>query len=387
MTAPLHTRIVDRMADIPPRDWNRLGGTEYPFLRHEFLNGLEASGCATQATGWIPCHIVAFDAQARLCGALPLYRKMDSWGEFVFDWGWADAYRRAGLSYYPKLVSTVPFTPATAPCFLVAPDQQADVVRSSLMDAAMEQARAQGMSSLHLLFIPPAETGYLASRGLLLRKDCQFHWHNRGYHDFDHFLAHFTSARRNKVRRERRRVAEAGIRFVHLDGDQLDAAGWRGIMPLYADSFHRRGREPYLNEQFFIDISAALPGQVLVILALLRDEPVAVAICFRSADTLYGRYWGSSGRYHSLHFETCYYQGIDYCISHGLRSFEPGTQGEHKISRGFVPTETWSAHWLAHAEFSAAIEQYLQQERHHMDRYMEQAGRHVPYRKSPEPDR
>lgn len=373
--------IVDSILDVPAAEWNHLDGAGQPFLRHEFLAALETSGAVAPGTGWTPQFLLARAPDGRLAGAMPLYRKTDSWGEFVFDHAWADAYRRAGLRYFPKLVAAVPFTPASGPRLLTAPDRERPAVVSSLIEAAISHARDSGYSSLHVLFPTPEESGDLQQRGLLLRKDCQFHWHNHGYRDFESFLAGFTAEKRKKARRERRRVAEAGIRFRVLGGGDLDDRLWDAILPLYASTFWRRGRAPYLEAPFFHEIARTLPEALVVIVAEHRDEPLATAICFRSADTLYGRYWGASGDYHSLHFETCYHQGIDYCISHGLQRFEPGTQGEHKIARGFVPSAVWSAHWLADPRFAAAIDRYLDQERHDVDDYMGATGEHVPYRR------
>lgn len=376
----MNVRILQQIDEIPAAAWNQLAGTGHPFLRHEFLSALETSGSVGPGTGWIPQHIVLSDGGGNLVGAMPLYRKSDSWGEFVFDFAWADAYRRAGLPYFPKLTAAVPFTPATGPRLLVAPGQAHETVTRQLLDAALALARDIKASSLHVLFPTQDEARELRARGLLLRKDCQFHWHNRAYSTFEDFLGEFTAEKRKKVKRERRRVAEAGISFRFLAGGEISDSLWGDIMPLYASTFWRRGRDPYLNEAFFRRIAQALPEQLIVVLALARQTPVAVAILFRGADTLYGRYWGSSGDYHSLHFETCYYQGIDYCISQGLQHFEPGTQGEHKIARGFVPQEVWSAHWLSDTGFSAAVDRYLDREREHIDQYMEVVDSHVPYR-------
>jgi len=377
----VQVEVLNSLAALPPEAWNALAGGRYPFLRHEFLVALEDSGCVGEDTGWQPRHLLLRDGAGHPVGAMPLYRKTSSFGEFVFDWAWADAYRRAGLRYFPKYVSAVPFTPATSTRLLVHPGADADQVRRGLLGGALALTRDSGASSLHVLFPTDEEHPLLRSAGMMPRKDCQFHWRNRGYGSFDDFLQEFTAEKRKKAKRERRRVAEAGISFQWLSGRQLEPDLWRRIMPLYASSFWRRGREPYLNEAFFVRISAALPDNLLVILALLRGEPVATAICFRGQDRLYGRYWGSTGDYHSLHFETCYYQGIQYCIEQGLAHFEPGTQGEHKISRGFVPTETASAHWLSHPQFAAAVDDYLERERAHMDQYMDLARDHVPFRK------
>jgi hypothetical protein len=372
--------ILEQIDGVAPGEWNRLAGTHQPFLRHEFLSALESSGCVSADTGWLPEHLLLRDATGALVGALPMYRKSNSWGEFVFDWAWADAYRRAGLRYFPKLVAAVPFTPATGPRLLVAPGIERAPVVAGLLSGALDRARATGASSVHVLFPAEAEAHELQARGLLVRKDCQFHWRNRGYASFDDFLEEFTAEKRKKARRERRRVAEAGISFRVLTGEEIDARLWADIMPLYGSSFWRRGREPYLNERFFRTVARSMPGQLVVVLAITRDAPVAVAILFRSDDTLYGRYWGTSGDYHSLHFETCYYQGIEYCIRHGLKTFEPGTQGEHKIARGFVPVEVWSVHWLADPRFAAAVDQYLDRERAHIDEYIDVVQDHVPYR-------
>lgn len=374
--------ILTNLADVPAADWNALGGAGAPFLRHEFLLALETTGCVGAGTGWAPNHLALRDDEGHLVAAMPMYRKTDSFGEFVFDWSWADVYRRAGLRYYPKLVAGVPFTPATGQRLLVAPSVDPVATGDALLKAAVDHARDEGMSSLHVLFPTLPELERLTAAGFMLRKDCQFHWHNRGYDSFDGFLEEFTAEKRKKVRRERRRVAEAGITFRHYTGDELDADIWHTLIPLYGSSFWRRGRDPYLDEAFFVRVSEALPEHLLVIVALFRGEPVATAICFRSETTLYGRYWGSAGDFHSLHFETCYYQGIEYCIARGITAFEPGTQGEHKISRGFVPTETWSAHWLSHPQFGTAVESYLDRERDYIDRYIDVVRDHVPYRKA-----
>ena len=377
----MRVEVLHSIANVPAADWNALRGTEYPFLRHEFLLALEETGCVSGNTDWQPCHLVLRNSAGAVVGAMPLYRKTSSYGEFVFDWAWADAYRRAGLRYFPKLVSAVPFTPATSTRLLHAHDADPDLITTRLLAGALELARELDASSVHILFPTAAETSRLASAGFLLRKDCQFHWSNRGYSDFDAFLGEFTAGKRKKAKRERRRVAEAGITFQTVAGGDITAHLWKQLMPLYASTFWRRGREPYLNEAFFLRLGAVLPDSIIAVIAMLRGEPVATALCFRSADTLYGRYWGSLGDFHSLHFETCYYQGIEYCIDQGLRFFEPGTQGEHKISRGFVPTETWSAHWLSQPQFAAAIDNYLDRERAHIDDYIESAREHVPYRK------
>lgn len=370
---------TSNILEVDAAKWNRLAGRS-PFLRHEFLVALERTGCVGADTAWQPNHLLIFDDDQALIGAMPLYIKYDSRGEFVFDWGWAHAYEQAGLEYYPKLVCAVPFSPVTGQRLLIAADAEYSEVATALITAARELNSRIAGSSLHVLFPTPAEQRYLTEAGLHRRKGYQFHWHNRGYASFDAFLANFTSAKRKKVRRERRRIENADIRFEHLTGDRLNAAEWDTVFGFYRRTFLRRGRMPYLNRAFFAEIAQTMPEMLLIILARYGTELIASAICFRSDDTLFGRYWGSLADFHSLHFEACYYQGIDYCIAMGLERFEPGTQGEHKISRGFVPTATWSNHWLANSEFDHALADLLQREENHVDAYIRELSAHLPYR-------
>jgi hypothetical protein len=370
---------ASNLRDVDAAAWNRLAG-DAPLVRHEFLAALESSGCVGAGTAWEPQHVLAFNEANQMIGALPLYIKHDSRGEFVFDWGWAQAYDQAGLSYYPKLVSAVPFTPAAGPRLLVACDEPFSAVASALMEGARNLGERIEASSLHILFPADEQHAFLTEHGLLSRKGYQFHWRNDAYGDFDDFLAGFTSAKRKKARRERRRIGEAGIRFEHLRGDALSDSDWDAAFDFYSRTFLRRGRLPYLNREFFAEISATMPENVLVIMASFNADPIAAAICFRGPDCLYGRYWGSLVDFHSLHFEACYYQGIDYCIREGLSRFEPGTQGEHKISRGFVPTATWSSHWLSNPRFNGALADLLLREQRHVDAYMEELAAHLPYR-------
>jgi predicted N-acyltransferase len=380
----LRTRILDSLEGVRAADWNALDLAGRPFLRHEFLAAAERSGSATARTGWTPAHVVA-ESAGQLVGAMPLYRKDHSWGEFVFDFAWARAYEQHGLPYYPKLVAAVPFTPASGPRLLVDPAGEAGPVRAALLAAAREHARAIGASSLHVLFPSGADREWLAAQGLLSRLDCQFHWQNRGFRDFDDFLGTFTAEKRKKVRRERRRVQEAGIEFIELHGGDLDESTLEAVYALHARTFLERGNPPYFTPDFFRELAASLPEALMVKLGLLRGQPVATAVFLRGADTLYGRYWGAAGDFHSLHFEACYYQGIDYCIREGLERFEPGTQGEHKIARGFAPEAVWSMHDILHPAFRDAIRDYLGRERDHMRAYMEAVRAHVPFRRA-EPD-
>jgi uncharacterized protein len=376
-SAEVTLRVVDSLDSVPAQQWNALETSGNPFLRHEFLLALERTGCVGAATGWTPCHLLLQTSDGGIEAALPLYSKSNSWGEFVFDWSWARAYAQAGLQYYPKLISMPPFTPATGPR-LLAKTQEA---RERMAVALIEYARAQRVSSAHVLFVSDADRAAFGSRDYLWRKDCQFHWHNRGYASFEAFLATFRSEKRKKALRERRRVQENGIAFRTLAGEEMDARLWDIVFGFSAGTFAVRGHEHYLSVEFFRSISAALPGAVVVKVAEYQGTPIATAIFFRGGDTLYGRYWGAAAEFHSLHFETCYYQGIEYCIEQGLRRFEPGTQGEHKVPRGFEPTPTWSAHWIADPRFRRAIDSYLQQEHAAVDEYMRDISLHTPFKR------
>ena len=378
-TTPLALQRHASVLEIGASEWNALAGS-MPFLRHEFLAALEHSGCIGAGTAWQPAYLTVVGPAGQCIGAMPLYLKHDSQGEFVFDWGWADAYQRAGGSYYPKLLAAVPFTPATGARLLVHADASFEAVADCLIAGARNLAAELDASSLHVLFPNEDQRRHLDRAGFLARKGCQFHWHNNGYVDFENFLGCFSSAKRKKARRERRRITEAGIGFEHLRGDEIRTADWDAIFAFYARSFLRRGRAPYLNRAFFEEVARSMPEQLLVILARHERKPIACAICFRSTDTLYGRYWGSLADFHSLHFEVCYYQGIEYCIRQGLQCFEPGTQGEHKIARGFAPTPTWSSHWIRNPGFATAVADFLDRERGHVDAYMREASLHLPYR-------
>ena len=370
--------VHDSISAINCEDWNSLAGDAFPFLNHAFLDLAEHTGSVSPDAGWTPRHLTITDGR-KLRAALPLYEKSHSWGEFVFDWAWAQAYEQAGLDYYPKLVSAIPFTPAPSTRILLADENDAEAAQK-LIEAATQLARETECSSVHFLFPTEQEARMFDKNGLLLRKDCQFHWHNHDYRNFDDFLSTFTSAKRKKARRDRRRVQENGIRFRRLRGADLDSTTWSTVYALIARTFMMRGSLPYFNQAFFEGLSERLPDNILVILAELDDVPVAAAVFFESATTLYGRYWGSDGHFDALNFETCYYQGIEYCIETGKQLFEPGTQGEHKVSRGFSPVTTWSAHWLAHPEFANAIERYLDEEGRHIEHYMDAVDQHTPYK-------
>lgn len=378
----MSTRLLSSINEVAAAQWNALDLGGSPFLRHEFLAALEQEDCVGESKGWTASHLLLEDEHGVLQGAVPLYLKSHSWGEFVFDFSWAKAYAQAGLDYYPKLLSMTPFTPAPDARLLVAPHVDAAAVRRKLAAAMVEHARRHSLSSAHVLFTAESDRQALTDQQFLWRKDCQFHWRNRDYASFEDFMAAFRAEKRKKALRERRRVQEGGVSFLTLAGEGISAELWDVIFAFSAGTFELHGHQHYLSAGFFKRVATALPGAVMVKLAVLRREPIAAAIFFRSSDTLYGRYWGAAANFHSLHFETCYYQGIDYCIEQGLQRFEPGTQGEHKVARGFEPTATWSAHWLADRRFHRAVETYLAQERDAVDQYMASVEEHMPFKRA-----
>jgi predicted N-acyltransferase len=375
-------RFLKSISEIDAASWNALAGTAQPFVRHEFLTALEQSGCAVPRTGWSPRHLVLEDTKGTAIAAMPMYKKTHSRGEFVFDFSWANAYAQHGLDYYPKLLAAIPFTPVRGPRMLISPKLDKRVMTSALIQAASAYARSEQLSSWHVLFPSADNLASLTTAGLIERRDCQFHWFNQGYDCFDAFLATFTAEKRKKAKRERRRVSEAGITFDTRAGGEMDDALWNTVYEFYADTFYRHGHDPYLNLDFFKRIAASMPEQLMLKIARHGATPIAVAIFFVGEDALFGRYWGAGGNYHSLHFETCYYQGIEYCIEHKLARFEPGTQGEHKVPRGFVPTLTGSAHDIVDPRFAAAIRDFASREAQGVDRYAAAVNEHVPYHRA-----
>jgi len=375
----MRTNISTSITGIDPAAWDALDAGGSPFLRHAFLASLERTGCVGAGTGWEPAPLTLYDERG-LAAAVPAYVKAHSFGEFVFDFSWAQAYAQHGLAYYPKLVLGVPFTPASGARLLLRPDLDAAKTRGALIAAIHEFADARDFSSIHGLFVGDADRAAFENAGWLARHDVQFHWHNRGYRDFDHYLDSFTADKRKKARRERRRVAEEGITFETLLGDGIDRASLDEAYDLHRDTFLRHGHEPYLSRAFFREMPGALGERFMIKRAREGSATVAAAVFFWSEEALYGRYWGASAQHHSLHFETCYHQGIEFCIERGIQRFEPGTQGEHKVSRGFVPANTWSMHWIVDPRFRAAIGDYLRREGTHVDEYARDIESHVPYR-------
>jgi len=371
--------VEQRVAELDPAQWNALSDGSNPFVRHAWLAALETTECVGPGTGWLPAAITLSDARG-LAAAAPAYLKQHSYGEFVFDFSWAQAYARAGLAYYPKLIVAVPFTPATGPRLLVRPDLPHEATAAALLAAIEDYVVTRGLSTAHVLFPDERARHVLEAAGWLSRRDCQFHWRNRGYADFDAFLASFTAEKRKKAKRERRRVAEQGIRYETRTGAELTDAELDRVYALHRDTFLRHGHEPYLTREFFTAIARAPDGGLVTKLGRMGGEIVATAILFAGRETLYGRYWGAAAELHSLHFETCYHQGVELCLERGLQTFEPGTQGEHKVARGFEPTLTWSSHFVADPRFRAAIGDFLRREAGHVDDYAAAVSDHVPYR-------
>jgi predicted N-acyltransferase len=367
-------QVLDSLASIPASDWDTLAGN-HPLLSHAFLHALHESGCASAETGWAPCYLTQW-REGKLAGAMPLYLKSHSYGEYVFDWAWADAYQRHGLRYYPKLLNAIPFTPVTGPRLLAtsAPDRRA------LLNAALEFARDTGASSLHCLFPPTDEVADFESRGLLLRASVQFHWSNQGFTDFEDFLARMNHEKRKKIRQERRKVRAAGIEFRWLRGKQACAQDWRFFVDCYNRTYRAHHSTPYLTMEFFQRLAQTMPDRLLLILGYRQGAPVAAAFNIIGTDSLYGRYWGTTEFHSGLHFEACYYQAIEFCIAEGIRSFEGGAQGEHKLARGLLPQRTVSAHWLAHPEFAQAVTRFLRKEATGIENYVDELTEHSPFK-------
>ncbi len=374
--------VCKSIGGLNAREWNALGGNVNPFLRHEFFAALEHTRCVGSGTGWDPCYFTLQDSKG-LAAAVPAFRKSHSYGEFVFDFAWAQAYSRLGSRYYPKLTVAVPFTPATGPRLLIRPDLERQIVARRLLADIEAYATSHSISSVHALFLDEAAHSACQQAGWLIRRDCQFHWTNHGYPTFEAYLETFTAEKRKKARRERRRVAEAGIVFETRMGGELDEHTLDYVYAFHRDTFLRHGHEPYLTRAFFSEAARTMGEALMVKIAKRAGLPVAAAIFFWSPEALFGRYWGAVEDYNSLHFEACYHQGIEFCIERGIRRFEPGTQGEHKVSRGFEPALTWSAHFIANRRFREAIEDYLEREGASVDAYAQEIQAHVPYKRSP----
>jgi len=379
----LHVSVTHSLSEVPVADWDALGDTSYPFTRHCFLYGLELHDCL-EPFGWHPVYFLLHRAR-QLVAAIPCYIKTNSYGELVFDHAWVNAYQRHGLDYYPKLVSAIPYTPATGDRFLlnhelISVDEDRALLRATLCRAIQGFCEEQRLSSWHILFERQEVLEQLVAKDIMLRNDLQFHWQNQGYRDFDDFLSHLSSRKRKNIKKERLSVDRQEINIAMQTGDTISADEWQRIYDLYAGIYQRKYGTATLTPAFFQHLGDNMPQQVLASIAREQGQIVAAALFFRSDTHLYGRVWGCDQYFRHLHFECCYYQGIDYCIVENLQCFDPGAQGEHKLSRGFLPTTTWSGHWIANGQFREAIGQFLKQEQRYIQSYQHDLLDHSPYK-------
>jgi predicted N-acyltransferase len=378
-------RTIESIAEVDPAAWDACacppGRPRNPFLTHAFLHALEASGSAVAARGWQPVHLLLEDERGTLAGAVPLYLKAHSRGEYIFDHAWADAFQRAGGRYYPKLLSAVPFTPATGPRLLAAgPEAGRAEIEAQLLQGCIEVAQRLHVSSLHLNFLPEAQWRRAETQGLLLRTDQQFHWHNEGYGRFDDFLASLSSKKRKNLKRERREALADGIEIEWVTGADLTEAHWDAFYRFYMDTSSRKWGDPYLTRDFFSRVGASMADEVLLIMCRRAGRWIGGAINFIGSDRLFGRNWGCIEDHRFLHFEACYYQAIDFAIARGLACVEAGAQGTHKVARGYLPARTHSAHWIAHPGLRDAVAEYLERERDWVAQDMEAIQAHSPFR-------
>jgi len=365
----MQINIHSEIKQIAANDWNSLVKDNNPFLRHEFLAALENNNCASDRFGWHPCHI-AIRKNKKLVAAMPLYSKINSYGEFVFDHAWADAYQRNQIAYYPKLVSAIPYTPTSGQRLLTR-EKHHDELLPLLIETVKQFAKQQSFSSFHCLFPLSKELEWMKQQELLIRHDCQFHWHNQQYKDFEDFLERLEKKKRKNIRQERKRVKQQKISLRILNGHTASDKDWADFSLFYEQTFAEKRGTATLNNGFFKEVAQNLPEQTLLVLADKPDgQCIAGSLMYTSDTTLYGRHWGCSEQVDKLHFEACYYQGIEYCIKHQLKVFEPGAQGEHKIARGFTPTLTRSAHWLNNSPFDESIRQFVQHEKSAVKHYM-----------------
>ncbi|MBF0375368.1 MAG: N-acetyltransferase [Alphaproteobacteria bacterium] len=373
--------VVPRIADIPAEQWDSCAGADNPFVRHAFLDALERSGSATPETGWAPRHLVARDALGKVAACAPLYLKSHSYGEYVFDWGWAEAYHRAGGRYYPKLQCCVPFTPVGGPRLLVREGGDRAALERLLLSGMIELARRHEASSLHVTFPTQAEHDRLTGLGLLGRIGQQYHWRNRGYGRFEDFLADLSSRKRKAIRKERERANAQGLDIVTLSGSDLREEHWDAFHRFYIDTTGRKwGRSAYLTRDFFLRLGETMPDSVVLVMAREGRRWVAGALNLLGGDTLYGRNWGALGEWPFLHFEMCYYRAIDEAIARRLTWVEAGAQGEHKIQRGYLPRPTFSAHWIADDSFRGAVARFLDHEREAVREDIEDLAEAGPFR-------
>lgn len=373
---------LNGLGEVSAAAWNALVAPDDPFTDYRFLAALETSGAVGGDSGWAPAHVVAYDEAGALVGAAPLYQKTDSYGEFIFDWSWANAAMRAGIAYYPKYVSAVPFTPATGNRFLVRPGADESAIRRALAQGMLERAGREGASSVHVLFLAENEAGHLAGGPWLRRLSYQFHWENAGYHSFDDYLASLRAPSRKQVRKERREAASHGLRLATVGGRDMVDREWAMLYRFYRSTAGRKGGYAYLPQAFFERIRATYAEHVLATFAYdAAGAPVAGAIAFTKGRGLYGRYWGTFTGAPMLHFELCYYRFIEWAIERGIARFEAGAQGEHKLKRGFLPSPTHSLHALAHPDLRDAVARHLEGERLGVQGEMDELAEFTPFRR------
>ena len=381
----MHCKFYSSISDIPPALWIDLFDSENPFVQHAFLLALEESGCVSPEKGWQAQHMMLMEEDKPLA-VMPMYAKNNSYGEFVFDWGWAEAYERHGLNNYPKLITAIPFSPVAGPRVGVSSTADPGAVFAALLDALHQLAEMHHYSSWHLLFPGQrlqAALLELKDEGAFLHREAvQFHWYNRDYSGFDDFLATLRSSRRKNLKRERRKVVEQGITMQRKGGAEISDEEWQGFFDCYMSTYRKRsGHDGYLNRDFFDRLRATMAAQIMLVVARHADVIVACSLFLFDSRRLYGRYWGALQEFSCLHFETCFYQGIEFCIEQGLQEFDPGTQGEHKLMRGFEPVKSASYHWIADKRFRLAIADFLNHEKRSTDQYKVQAETYLPYRK------
>lgn len=372
--------VVDTLTDVPKAQWNELAG-QNPFLQYDFLHALHLTGCASRRTGWLPQYLLLWEG-ATLIGAMPMYLKTHSRGEYVFDHSWANAYEEHGLAYYPKLVCAIPFTAVTGTRLLARSIED----KAVLALHAVELAKRLEVSSLHVLFPDGADESVLRQMGFMMREGVQFHWKNAGYGSFDAFLATMNRDKRKKLRQDRRYVAEAGVSFRTLRGHDIAASDLDFFYLCYKTTYRAHYSAPYLSPSFFQQVHEAMPESMLLVVAEREGQPLACALNFIGGEAMFGRYWGTTEFVPGLHFETCYMQAIEYCIDHSIAVFEGGAQGEHKLARGLLPTPTWSAHWVADRRFARAIEEFLERETQGMNHYIDELEAHAPFKPDRPPD-
>ncbi len=382
----LSAMMVPSIAEISAAEWDACAkphaSGSNPFVAHAFLLAAEASGSATRASGWQPQHIVVRDGEGQTLGVVPMYLKGHSYGEYVFDWAWAEAWERAGGQYYPKLLAAVPFTPVTGPRLLLHPDAPPGT-DDALAEALVQVAQRHNVSSLHVNFLTKREADLLADHGFLLREGQQFHWHNAGYATFDDFLAALSSRKRKNIRKERLQAVSAGIEIRRLTGSAITPADWEAFYQFYLDTAGRKWGQAYLEPDFFTRLGQTMADDVLLVIAARDGRPIAGAINLIGKDALYGRNWGALEEHPCLHFEVCYYQAMDFAIERGLARVEAGAGGGgHKLGRGYLPAATWSAHWIGDDGFRSAVDRFLRSERKQVERSNDALTAHGPFRKN-----